>query len=643
MLPPVARVWERRISRRIAVVVGSAVVLAGIGGLLLVHQQNVDTQRALSERYLRSISESVAASFRTYDARLGQHPAADLAVDIGERGEAVLEVFDHEGKIRWSSDPRRLQLKIDPRLLALTASTAVAQVLTSEHQVQMVRALRRTSQCLPCHQNSPDPIGGIRVAAARPDLLTNARGFLASAGAAVLLACALLTGLLLFMLNRLVVARIGRLATAMTRAEKGDYLVRAPVDTTDELGQLASTFNRMLAKITDLRVQSIESEREMEQVRVELELKSQLSEKSELLEATNQRLQARVSELQFLNQLSRDLAAKLDLEYLLERFCERVSTALHIPEIAVLVFDRGRGQVRSLKTHGLSAERQVNALFDASSSISGEAITHRQAIYVADLTQDARILAYRKDPRGSLYVVPLVYQEEVIGLLNFSSPTPDAFRPEERDLLSIVAGQAALALAHAQLFQETLELSVTDGLTGLLNRRAVDARLELEWSRAERDKSPFSVVVLDIDHFKEYNQQHGHQVGDEALRRLAHILESLVRPVDTTARYGGEEFMILLHGTNKTQAVEFARKLRRSVEQADFARGYLQPEGRVTISCGVATSTEDAQNASQLASAADQALRAAKNGGTNQIATLEGIDRRTYLSEPITPDPEETF
>ena len=219
--------------------------------------------------------------------------------------------------------------------------------------------------------------------------------------------------------------------------------------------------------------------------------------------------------------------------------------------------------------------------------------------------------------------------------MNFSSRRIDAFTPSDRALYATITSQAALALANARLYKDTLELTETDGLTGLLNRRGLDKRLSLETGRTRRDGTPMSAIMIDIDHFKMYNDQQGHQLGDETLRRVARLLAHNVRQVDAAARYGGEEFVILLPRTTRTQAVEIARKLRRKVEAADFEKGYLQPLGRVTISCGVATMPDDADTADRLIDAADGALYAAKAPGRERTAAVrtpvsEGRTGRSY-------------
>jgi diguanylate cyclase (GGDEF)-like protein len=630
---------SRRIGRRIGAIVGSAMAIFGIGGLLLLLDQTFRAQEHITRRLLGSLAESVATSFRSFDARTGQHPIGDISAELADYPEIeVLDVFDRHGRIRWSSDVRRRGKMVERELLSVLTSTpaldAPERVIDAD-EVRVVLPLRKTSGCLPCHDKSPDPIGGLAAVASNRKLLASVISFTRQAGVTVFIAVVLLTALLLFLLNRVVVTRIADLVAVMTKAEEGDFLVRAKVSSHDEIGLLATTFNKMLAKITDLRVERIESEREMGQVLGELELERELAQKTEQLEAANVRLEQRLKQLSFLNQLARDLAARLDIDYLLDLLTQRIGESFAVPELRVILLERDN-TAKITKVRGLSDDL-IGRSLDTKGAI-GEAISARGSIYVPNLAGDPRRTAYGADEHGSLLVVPMMYQGLATGLLVFSSPMADAFREDDRDLFATAASQAALALANAQLFQETLELSLKDGLTGILNRRALESRLELEWSRALRDEAPLSVVMVDIDHFKVYNDQHGHQLGDETLRRVARIIERNIRKVDAVARYGGEEFAIILPRANKREAIEVAKKLRRSVEQADFVRGYMQPLGRVTISAGVSTAPDDASTVEDLVRKADESLFRAKQSGRNTIRAV-GLDAEDSVPfEPAAPE-----
>ncbi len=616
---------KRRLGRRIGATVGVVGAAFGLAGAFLVLSQTYRTQEAISVRHLETLAQAVEASFVVFDARTGQHPIQEIAAQLGnaKRVERV-DVLDRHGRVRWSSEPRRRGRLAGAAALDVLTTTVSATHVEPE-ALETVRALRRRAACLPCHAKSADPIGAVSIVAQRRALLGDLLTYTTQAAIGVVLVSLILTALLIGILHRTVVSRLNALVDVMTAAEEGDYMVRAAVRADDEIGLLTRTFNRMIAKITDLRVEHIEQEREIVEVKDELSLKERLAQKSEQLEAANRGLSARITELSFLNRLARDLATKLDTDFTLARFCEDVTEQLPVPEVAVLMFDADTERVRALKWHGFAGERGVtDRPIDLSAGITGEVVRTRTSIYVPDTRADPRALAYRsdEDPEGTLFCVPMTYQEGVIGVLAFSSPRIDAFTATDRELLITIANQASLALANAQLFQETLELSIRDGLTGILNRRALDERFELEWSRARRDGAPLSVVMLDIDHFKHYNDEHGHQAGDDVLRRVAQLLENSLRKVDAVARYGGEEFCVILPRATKEEAEQVAKKLRRTIAEADFWRGYLQPLGRVTISCGVATTPDDTDVREELIGLADDALYGAKEGGRNRVFAI---------------------
>ncbi|MCX2899846.1 sensor domain-containing diguanylate cyclase [Pseudomonas mandelii] len=166
--------------------------------------------------------------------------------------------------------------------------------------------------------------------------------------------------------------------------------------------------------------------------------------------------------------------------------------------------------------------------------------------------------------------------------------------------------------------QELAQLAATDALTGVANRRILDLTLRHEWFRAQRSGLPLSVLMIDADHFKAFNDRHGHQGGDEALRTVAKVISANVRrPADLVARYGGEEFSVILAETDSAGAQQIAEKIRAAVEQLPRVEGDEQP---MTVSIGISTwTTQTDATLEQLLFAADKALYQAKERGRNRV------------------------
>ena len=177
-----------------------------------------------------------------------------------------------------------------------------------------------------------------------------------------------------------------------------------------------------------------------------------------------------------------------------------------------------------------------------------------------------------------------------------------------------------------RLHRELEQLSLTDGLTGIANRRMFDQRLETEWSAARRSGRPLSLIVLDLDHFKQYNDAHGHVAGDDCLRRIAALLRAIAqRPRDVVARFGGEEFILLLPDTDAAAALALAGQCMERIAALGIEHGGPGAGPVVTASLGVGTAAAGtAGEASGFVAAVDARLYAAKRGGRNRIEVLAG-------------------
>jgi len=203
-------------------------------------------------------------------------------------------------------------------------------------------------------------------------------------------------------------------------------------------------------------------------------------------------------------------------------------------------------------------------------------------------------------------------RHEVVGILKATSPSAGVVDEQAARLVAILADMGATALDNSRLYMETERLALTDTLTRLYNRRYFDERLENEIKRAKRLKEYCSLLFIDIDNFKEYNDTFGHPAGDDVLVRISSAMAAHVRATDCIARIGGEEFAAIMIMTKKQSAKTVAEKMRKAIETLRFRR-------TVTISIGIAACPEDGVDRSVLMSSADKALYHAKTTGRNQV------------------------
>ncbi|MEG4573717.1 diguanylate cyclase [Microcoleus sp. N3A4] len=276
-----------------------------------------------------------------------------------------------------------------------------------------------------------------------------------------------------------------------------------------------------------------------------------------------------------------------------------------------------------------------------------EAYQHRAIrpiadVCAADLPQDQIDLLAQFDVKAYL-VVPLVQGDELWGLLMAHQCSPRQWMPLEVELLSSLAAQLAIAIKQAELYQQLqaanlkLErLATLDELTQLANRRRFDQYLEMEWRRQAREQTPLSLILCDIDSFKNYNDTYGHPGGDECLRQVAGAIGNAVdRPADLVARYGGEEFAVILPNTAMQGAVVVAEHIQLKIAALQLPHAGSQVSEYVTVSFGVASIVPASESGAEiLIAAADQALYQAKRLGRDRI--------QLYQPDPASGKPNGT-
>jgi diguanylate cyclase (GGDEF)-like protein len=228
-------------------------------------------------------------------------------------------------------------------------------------------------------------------------------------------------------------------------------------------------------------------------------------------------------------------------------------------------------------------------------------------------------------------VVPLIFQERLIGALQVTAPDrARVWQESEILLLRTVADQVAVAVNHARLFAQIQQQALTDALTGCHNRRSFEMQLDRELQAARRQHQPLSLVMLDLDRFKQLNDSTGHDTGDAALRKLANCFRQELRGVDLAARFGGDEFALILPNAYSEGALLVAERVRSRIEQIDVP-GF----GRLSASIGIATFPSHASTRAELVTAADAALYSAKRAGRNRVCVADDSTKGLANGVPV--------
>lgn len=292
---------------------------------------------------------------------------------------------------------------------------------------------------------------------------------------------------------------------------------------------------------------------------------------------------------------------------------------------SIMLIDKSGRSLRIGFCVGMNLQLARSISIRIGEGIAGRVASSGQPMLVDDIEKDSRI-GMRNRPRfktKSLLSVPLKLKERTIGVLNLSDKDDSGiFSEVDMNLLASFANLASLMIERAWTLEKSFkleQLSVTDHLTGLYNRRFLRNRLEEELNRSSRHDLPLTVIFIDLDYFKIYNDLCGHLAGDKALQKAADIIKGGVRDMDIVARYGGEEFCVILPDTAKSEAVLVAERIRLEIEIERFPKEENLPCRRLTASFGVASFPQDGLTYTTLIHSADMALYKAKAEGRNRI------------------------
>jgi diguanylate cyclase (GGDEF)-like protein len=335
--------------------------------------------------------------------------------------------------------------------------------------------------------------------------------------------------------------------------------------------------------------------------------------------------QQQVSQMRALYEVSSSITSTLELQEVLRALIERFLDLLKVDRCVVTLSDvTGTAGEVVLGYDGSKPMpwiRGIQISLDRHPEVR-RALETKKALVIPEALQEPLLAAVRSllvplQVRAML-VIPLLTKDKALGVIALSSLREARhFTPADVEFCQILANQAAIAIENSRLFAETKRLASTDELTGLFNHRQFYLLLGQEVRRALRYGRNLSLIILDIDYFKAYNDRYGHLAGDEALRQIARVLKTKSRDVDVVARYGGEEFTIILPETELPQAAFQAERLRVAVEGHRFSPA---AEGHLTVSLGAATLVEGMDRPEQLVHRADQVLYEAKASGRNRVS-----------------------
>ncbi len=352
-----------------------------------------------------------------------------------------------------------------------------------------------------------------------------------------------------------------------------------------------------------------------------------------------------------LNEMSVDLNSSLNIPEILDKVTSGIMNVVPYDHCAFVLHDENEGKISLQALRGYNFD-DSDRLFDWDENIDKnpqKTINRDQesailyhlftqwrdrgttTYYVPDFGDRGKEIGLfplrfkeLQQPLRSLYGQLLASKGKFIGAFFLSSEKADAFTEYHRNFLDTLLNQVSMVLDNAILHQQISNLARTDGLTGLLNHRTFMEKLAEEYRRIDRDPRPFSILLMDIDKFKNVNDTYGHPVGDIALKSVAKVLKDTGRGSDFVARYGGEEFAIGMVETNIKGAEHMAERVRKMMEKTVAAR----VGGRdlmLTLSIGVSSFPEDTRNVADLVTMADNALYQAKRSGRNRVCLYRDV------------------
>jgi diguanylate cyclase (GGDEF)-like protein len=333
-----------------------------------------------------------------------------------------------------------------------------------------------------------------------------------------------------------------------------------------------------------------------------------------------------LQELNIFHGVAKALTSSLDLDSILQTIMEKMAEYFRPDTWSLLMVDEDLNELYFAIAVGNASEALKNVRLKVGEGIAGWVAKHGERLIVPDVMADPRFAKRIDDmtqwETQSIICVPLRSKHRVLGVIQLVNVNMDGFGDEELFFLQALSDYAAIAIENARAVEKIQELTITDDVTGLYNARHLYKTLETEVYRSSRFNYEFTVLFIDLDHFKQVNDTHGHLVGSKLLAEIGYLVKAQLRLIDYAFRYGGDEFVILLPQTGKDAALVVAKRLRDSLRTSMFCK----EEGlnlNVRASIGVATYPHDAKTPHDVIRQADEMMYLVKNSTRDNIGIAQ--------------------
>jgi len=338
----------------------------------------------------------------------------------------------------------------------------------------------------------------------------------------------------------------------------------------------------------------------------------------ESLQILQKSLKLEKKKLEQVLDLSHRLSAILDLEQLIKMIPAEATRLLDAKRCSMMVLNPTKNVLQIAGAAGLPADVIDNARVKLGEPVCGYVAQKGEPVLVQDIETDPRFNQQKRTwYEGSSFIsVPIELHEKIVGVINVSDKVKhpqEVFTGIDMKILTMIVRQAAISIENAFYYKEMKQLSITDSLTGLFNHRYFRTRIQEEIERSNRYQHALSVLMMDIDNFKNYNDTYGHPKGDELIKEISLKLSQVLRDSDTACRYGGDEFVVILPETDVDQANNAALKIQKAVNS-------IESEVEITLSIGIASHTIGTDG-THLVAKADRALYQVKRSGKNDIGS----------------------